>query len=256
MTTPISNYEFYNGEMSKAMLDKLFFFSKVDADIFVDFGCADGTMIGAMSKLFPEHEYIGYDTDEEMIKKAKWNQITSTTLFFNDWQEVIDCLNPNRKSCLILSSVLHEIYSYEDEDGIELFWNRVFNSGFEYIVIRDMGIDPSFEFETYSDIENLKAKFNPDQLAEFQNIWGPVENKKNLIHFLLKYRYIDNWSREVRENYFSYKIYQPELFALSAGYIKTYDEYFSVPFIRRQIQNDFDWIMNEPTHYKMIWEKN
>lgn len=260
--TPIENYETYNTEMSKVMFDKLFFLSKVDADIFVDFGCADGAMIHNMSKMFPEHIYIGYDTDESMIEISNKNNAHAFTEFTNSWLSILNQIKTYQyqigrkaKTCLILSSVIHEIYSYEDKHGIEVFWDRVFNSGFDYVVIRDMGIDHNIKHESYVDISNLKDKFDQKQLADFETIWGPVENRHNLMHFLLKYRYTANWEREVRENYFSYNINSVWIKAIDAGYKQTHFDHFSVPFIRRQIQNDFDWIMNEPTHYKMILEK-
>lgn len=46
-------------------------------------------------------------------------------------------------------------------------------------------------------------------LRSFEDVWGDVcdvrarkVNVKNLIHFLVKYRYVENWEREVQENYF------------------------------------------------------
>lgn len=256
--TDISNYAVYTTEMNKVMLDKLFFLSRVDADIFVDFGCADGTMIKSMNKLFPEHFYIGYDNDEQMIPSPI--QFKPNIFFSTDWEKINTELNKQKekrktKTCLILSSIIHEIYSYEDEAGIKLFWQRVFETGFDFVVIRDMSVSIDTKYETYEDLSDLKAKFNQKHLAEFESVWGPVEVKRNLIHFLLKYRYVDNWDREVKENYFSYYPLAPILKAGEFGYYDTYFEQFTVPFIQRQIQNDFDFILTEPTHYKTILEK-
>lgn len=255
----IKNYDFYTTEMGRVMMDKLFFLHQIDASYFVDYGCADGQMIEAMSSLV-NGDFCGYDNDPKMIDLAKERKVPNA-MFTNDWEKVkfdlayVSEYNGGGKSCLILSSIIHEIYSYEDATGIELFWDRVFKSEFDYVVIRDMGIDGDLVFETYVNIDNLKDKFDPKQLADFESVWGPIENKKNLIHFLLKYRYIDNWDREVKENYLSYKIYEVPIRAAKNKYEQIYYDHFSVPFIRRQIQNDFDWIMNEATHYKMILEK-
>lgn len=267
MTTPITNYGVYTTEMNKPMLDKLFFLSHVDADIFVDFGCADGSMILAMTKMFPEHAYIGYDTDQKMIEVARDFQESSRNHFVSSWEEVIISLNKaksfygeDKKTCLILSSVVHEIFSYEDENGVEEFYQRVFDWGFDYIAVRDMGL---FEPELLGKhtlspffIDKIYATADSGQVEEFESIWGKLSLKNNAIHFLLKYKYIDNWDREVKENYFSYSIDNFIRAAYDSQYKNVYFEHFSVPFIRRQIFNDFGFLMNDPTHYKLILEKN
>ncbi|MGA1049083.1 MAG: hypothetical protein ACO3UU_13830, partial [Minisyncoccia bacterium] len=39
-------------------------------------------------------------------------------------------------------------------------------------------------------------------LISFEKVWGSIfKDYRNFIHFLLKYRYTDNWEREVNENY-------------------------------------------------------
>ena len=46
--------------MKKSLLDKLFFLDKIDSEIIVDFGCANGELIKFMYNLFPNYIYIGY----------------------------------------------------------------------------------------------------------------------------------------------------------------------------------------------------
>lgn len=266
MTTPITNYGVYTKEMNKPMLDKLFFLSHVDANIFVDFGCADGSMIRAMTKMFPEHAYIGYDTDPAMIDKAEWFKESSNNHYTSSWEEVIEFVNlkkkqldSDKKTCLILSSVVHEIFSYEDENGVEEFYQRIFDWGFDYIAVRDMGLfRPDSETHTLSPffVDAIYKTADSGQVEEFESVWGKLSLKNNAIHFLLKYKYLDNWDREVKENYFSYSIDNFILAAYDSQYKNVYFEHFSVPFIRRQIFNDFGFLMNYPTHYKLILEKN
>lgn len=71
MGNAIENIEIYNDRMSKTLIDKIFFIDKVDADVFVDFGCADGTVLGHLHDLFPGNYYIGYDINPSMIAIAK-----------------------------------------------------------------------------------------------------------------------------------------------------------------------------------------
>jgi trans-aconitate methyltransferase len=63
----IPKKEVYLARMSKSLIDKIYFMDKVESNIFVDFGCADGSVIRLLSQLFPEHYYIGYDCDPDMI---------------------------------------------------------------------------------------------------------------------------------------------------------------------------------------------
>lgn len=53
-----------------------------------------------------------------------------------------------------------------------------------------------------NDVSRVLHNANPTHLAEFQSIWGNISNNKNLVHFLMKYKWVENWAREVRENYF------------------------------------------------------
>ena len=71
MTIAINNIEVYNKNMSMSMYDKAFFIDKVDADLFVDFGCADGALLEFCKFLVPDLKYIGYDIDPKMICLAK-----------------------------------------------------------------------------------------------------------------------------------------------------------------------------------------
>jgi len=41
----IANLKVYNDNMRKSLLDKAYFLSFVDSDTFIDFGCADGSLL-------------------------------------------------------------------------------------------------------------------------------------------------------------------------------------------------------------------
>ena len=82
----ISNLTSYNTNMSKSMYDKAFFVDKVDATLFVDFGCADGALIEFMRFLMPECTCMGYDIDKEMLRLA--NERVSDCIFTDSWANV------------------------------------------------------------------------------------------------------------------------------------------------------------------------
>ena len=264
-----TDIQYYNKEMQKGMEDKLFFLDKLPKNnnyIFVDFGCADGSMINALSNILQGsyNRYIGYDISETMIELAKTNYhgpVNANVIFTTKWNEVERHIEWTKicteyKSVLILSSVIHEVYSYaKDENDITEFWNRVLNTGFDYVVIRDMC--PSEDIDRRSDIhieDKVRDKADIGLLDEFENIWGLISNNRNMIHFLLKYRWKVNWKREVHENYFP--ISSNLLIQMfNDKFNIDYFERFRVPFLDKCLKEDYDIELTDYTHIKAIFTK-
>ena len=74
---------------------------------------------------------------------------------------------------LILSSVIHEVYSYGDNQSVNEFWRQVFNENFRYIAIRDLTPRKSIDrMSDINDVSRVLHNANPTHLAEFQSIWG------------------------------------------------------------------------------------
>lgn len=262
----------YNNDMKKSMEDKLYFLDHLPDNrsfTFVDFGCADGSMTNELCNIFRGiglQVNIGYDCSSEMIRLAKskfYGHMDDCVMFTNSWNEVMEKVELYRQittSVLVLSSVIHEVYSYaKDDSEITEFWDRVLNSGFNYIVIRDMMLDKDVDqiFSSMHDrtqiLNNLRVK---KQYEEFKEKWGSFVNEKNLIHFLLKYRWKVNWERELNENYFP--INTSELYdkiMSSEKYNLEYWERFQVPFLSDCFKNDFDITIEENTHIKAIFKK-
>lgn len=276
------NLTFYNEQMRKSMEDKLFFLKLLPAEdnyVFVDFGCADGTMLNILSDMLEhnkyKYSYIGYDISDTMISLAKANfhgEADTDIHYFTDWKDVEKQLKtymaPNayyepKKYVLILSSVIHEVYSYSNMKQILEFWHHVTNTNFDYIVVRDMcptkDIDrPTNEF-MLQKLNNMIRDHKPYNtlINDFEAIYGSIENNKNFVHFLLKYRYQINWAREVKENYFP--IYVEDLLPAITGdekYRIMYMKRFIVPFIKQQIYNDFHVDVKDFTHIKAIFKKS
>jgi len=261
--------QYYNKEMQKGMEDKLFFLDKLPKDniyMFIDFGCADGSMINALSSILDgnHNKYIGYDISETMIDLARTNYhgpANANVIFTSNWEEVEKNIKwtticTEYKSVLILSSVIHEVYSYaKDENDITEFWNRVLNTGFDYVVIRDMC--PSDDIDRRSDIhieDNVRNKSNITLLNEFENVWGSISNNRNMIHFLLKYRWKVNWKRECYENYFP--ISSNLLIQMfNDNFNVDYFERFRVPFLDKCLKEDYDIKLKDYTHIKAIFTK-
>lgn len=256
---PFEDLNSYNNSMSKAMEDKLFFVEKLPVDryTFVDFGCADGTMIKHLIKIYgSDCRYIGYDCSETMIALAKENFDLDTpaeVLFTTDWDLVAKYIG--RKSVLILSSVIHEVYSYSDEEDLRVFWKRVKESGFGYIVFRDMIARKSMDSrEDYRLANNVRDR-RPRIATQFEEKYGSLEKQKNLIHFLLKYRWTINWERELNENYFPICLEELLEIFKEFPYQLQYLESFKIPVLEERVMKDFGIEFPENTHAKLIFKR-
>lgn len=253
METAIHDLSIYLHRMQKSVLDKMFFIDKVfePFSTIVDFGCANGELIKALQAFFGEYTYIGYDLSHEMIEAAKEN--VKEAAFFTEWDKIDTDFSD---SLINISSTIHEVYSYSAPEDVELFWKRVFESGFKYITIRDMMLaEDALAPADPRDLEKIRTNFKfRRQLEEYESIWGPVQTKKDLVHYLLKYSYTQNWDREVRENYVPLTL--EDLHArIPTNYEITYETHFILPYTAWQIKRDFDIDLTIPTHIKIILKR-
>lgn len=250
----INNYDVYTKGMSKSYQDKLFFLDKVKEDItgIVDFGCADGTLINYIDETTSDIKLVGYDIDENMVNLARRK---SSHIFSSDFNE---CLNNVEvcKSLLNLSSVLHEVYSYSTSGGVDLFWDMVFNNNFAYIAIRDLCASESINRPSnINDYAKLLQKSIPEQLAEYESIWGSTRENRNLVHYLMKYRYVENWAREVRENYFPLSLERLLSKIPTDKYEIVYFENYILPFTANKVKEDYDIELHDNTHVKLLLKR-
>lgn len=250
----------YNERMLKPLIDKMFWADKVEATVIVDYGCADGAMIAAMRTLFPSNLYVGFDISDKMLDLAR--EKVPGVLFTSDWSEVVaTCARlsgEGRKNCLVLSSVIHEARNYLTEAEQEVFWSRVWGSeafSFDAIAIRDMMV--SRACSRPSDplaVARIRQTFDADRLAQWERQWGSIAENWSLVHFLLTYRYEENWSREIKENYLPIAV-EDFMAGIPARYIPTYQEHFVLPFLRREVRKRFRLSMPDATHLKLILER-
>ncbi len=247
----IKNLTIYNNGMQKSMQDKLFFLSHIEPDeidIIIDYGCADGTLLSLIDNGWNK---IGIDMSHEMLQIAQ-KKVDNGEFICENNLPVIRTARP----CLLnLSSVIHEIYSYGTQQDIETFWSALSQSNYKYIVIRDLITDVNDDvLANDQDIEKIKnSKWNK-LITEFEQNHGSIKYQKNLLHFLLKYKYTENWNREVKENYFNLSVDEllekiPNNYEIS--FIKTY----CLPFVKRSIKKDFQINVNDTTHIQLILKR-
>lgn len=271
--TTIKNLEIYNIRMDKSIEDKLWFLGQPeikDVDIFVDFGCANGNMLRHMYYQDPGKVYIGYDNNTEMLSIAKEYCKNTGIKFIYNFENIKEYINreyPGKKVCLILSSVLHEVYSYTPAGaGIDEFWKNIKEDlDPDYIVIRDMtwgfGFDSKYSYREeqvrhFDCCYKISELANQDQIKDFERVVGRklINNLKDITHFLLKYKYVENWDREVQENYLSYTT-TDVISKLRDKYKLTYFKYYCLPYLHEQFMKDFDIDFIGYTHYNFLFKK-
>lgn len=253
--TNISNYEVYNSGMKKSMKDKLFFEGLIDESIntFVDFGCADGQILKQIHKDFPEWNLRGIDCDEEMIGKSKLN--CPSAIYGKDI--LSSCFLNNSTAILNMSSVIHEIYSYTNPKEIDELWDKIFSCNFKYISIRDIMVSKTADRNsTIQDIQKVYKRNSEHKyfLNDFEDNWGRIESNKSLIHYLLKYRYLENWDREVRENYLPITT-EDFISLIPSNYEIIYYNHYILPFTKDKIMEDFGIELKDNTHVKILLKR-
>lgn len=248
----------YNIEMRKSLVDKVFFVDKIDAEVIVDFGCADGAMIAFLRAVFPERTYIGFDISEGELAAAR-ERIPGVELF-SDYAALIERIEVLRgeglRTAVVCNSLIHEVHSYGTQTSVDEFWSRIFSDAFDYVVIRDMcvGRSATRQSDTLS-VLRVRQLYHPDRLAEFEQTWGSIDANWSLVHFLLKYRYEANWTREVKENYLPLN-YEDLLRRIPRRWEPVFHEHFVLPFIRQRVKADFGIDLQDRTHVKLILQRS
>ena len=282
----ISNNDIYLSNMAKSFSDKTWFLRYIPKDIttVVDFGGGNGDFAKFCQIKRPDLKYVVVDNN---IEFAEWSQkngfITASSL-----QELIDNNAVDfKKSLLILSSVIHEIYSYADPNA---FWNEVKKCSFKCIAIRDMSYDENammhapidaiiWVYENVFMSNSILYKGIPfKQITEsFEDVWGAIcdpklkkINGKNLFHFLIKYRYQENWQREVQENYLPISKEKLASILTSIGYSFKHKQSSKLEFYEKCWKKDlklnipdnngykkqfYAWLITLNTHIKWFLEK-
>lgn len=263
----IPDLPLYTTAMGRSLIDKLFFLDKLpdDVKVIVDFGCGDGLLISAIRSLCPDFISIGFDASPEMLEAARARNPGVT--FTADWDEVRRiCLEhraAGRKCAINLSSVIHEARNYLNAAELAVFWSRVWGDAefsFDAVIIRDMMVNraASRDADPLVVARIQQVMRDPDQrrrLAQWQAKWGSLIENWSVLHFLLTYRYVANWDRELEENYLPMAL-EDFMADIPCRYVPTYREHFVLPFLRRQVRADFRINVPDATHLKLILERD
>lgn len=246
---PIENYSVYTKRMNQTIQDKLFFLEHLKPEIrtVVDFGCADGALGVALKET--GLVYIGYDIDKTMLDRAEINGISPTNLFY-DFDLLLSRIDP-ATSILVLSSVIHEVYSYGNPYEVHQFWNRVFKSGFAQVSIRDMGL--ANNKIAYGDIDPSLAVLITNKIYDEHDDYVPINHFKDYYQLLLKYWYHENWARESKEDYFPITVSEIlDKVDTTTDYKVKFKDYFAIEFVCSKVRDELGIYLNHTTHYKLV----
>jgi hypothetical protein len=195
----VINISRYTIDMSRSLDEKLFFLPSIKSRSFVDYGCANGIIGAELLSRRPGITYRGFDLSRKMVKQGRRQH--PTLQFFNHWDELITDLDPSEHPTLILSSIIHEVYSYSTPREIYKFWQRVLSFRWSNVIIRDM-IPYDVLNRNVSISADVVRTARPNWMIDsFESRWGSIDIERNLVHLLLKYRYEQDWARELDEDY-------------------------------------------------------
>ena len=248
----ITDIDKYNMRMSKSLMDKMFFADKIDDKIecIIDWGCADGLLVKTLKSLFPSWEYLGYDNNPDMIVAAKEMCKDLKDVYFTS--DLLSVKSFAGKRCaIVLSSVIHEVYSY-NSSHIDEFWETIWDLKPEYVVIRDMCVSRTASRPSDPiSVARIRQVFSSQAIVEWETRWGSLDENWSLTHFLLKYHYLENWERELDENYLPINL-ERLLALIPKNYFPDFVEHFMLPYIRSKVEKDFGIQLQERTHLKLI----
>ena len=258
----IRDNDIYLSNMSKSFADKAWFVKYIRPGIttIVDFGGGSGEFCQYVDRILSFRKrpmrYVVIDNNQEFAVKAEMNGFM-TFSSLGDFRASRVC-DP-AQALLVMSSVIHEVYSYQEENGpAEDFWKEVGGCKFRQIAIRDMSMNENayrtvpksavawiYENVFMSDLP-IKGVPLRQQTESFEARWGAIcdpstgrVNVKNLVHFLIKYRYVENWDREVNEDYLPVTQDRLAGIIIGMGYQLTHKESSKLEFYARQWAKDF-----------------
>lgn len=276
----MKNVEIYKKRMERTMIrsEKLFFLDHIDLrayDIIVDFGGANGAMIHAIQNelikeqlRLPYQKYVIVDnssqmqTDYTLHSTYRYQSLADFERSFNahkifNGEDLCNGPLDEKVILFICSSVLHEC-DVNTVNEITEFCDRYVQT----LVMRDMCYSKRADMtqEEYQLINTrlkelgLLERFN--DLREHHPANNEVDAVRELIHFILKFEYVENWETEVLEDYFSNHIEHLKQNLLKKSWGEMYSRYYALPYKDMQARKIFGLRHGlPPTHAQIILEK-
>lgn len=256
----LQNYSVYTKRMEASLQEKLYFLGSLSPDVkyILDFGCANGVLLEAVSRT--GYTCFGIDNDEYMRKLTQARMNTTEKCIY---KSIGEFLKFNREkvgqTAIILSSVMHEVFHYNSEDDALDIIKEIFTAGFKQICIRDMALNSDLYISSPKpllEVEKIKNHYLYD--SYINHLGHEIKSYADLYHFLLKYRYAENWDRELNENYIMHPM--EKLLGIFKRYMGVnnysinYFEHKVLEYTQNKVYEDFGILMNKAVNYKIIYE--
>lgn len=271
------NYDCYTQRMAQSMWDKNWWVDKIDAsiDTIIDFGCGDAELGKFIEHIFPNRfRYIGIDNDEGMRRLAEHNY--PDALIGASMEDIPEDVNPDT-TIIIMNSVVHELFNYCSESEMSEILLLTKFVGARYIAIRDMCKFPITIFSTSLNDKALammkEIYHRGDESIVYLTqlmMYRPELDQDHInlmLEYVLKYRYKENWERELKERYLwdwyscltrIFRMGKEELGSVEKApeYGIHYHDSFYIPFIYDTFKADFGMDMLQiPSHKKVLYER-
>ena len=209
------DFDTYGTQMDASLSQKLAdMLPYIRPGCIVDKGCGTGMLLVALSHRYPESELVGVDLSREFLRRSDQNHYGSEQVTLVQGNVMDPNVAPGSATTVVLSSVMHEVYSYSDY-ALESVHHTLRSAASDlaiggHLVIRD-GLRP--ELETVR-MQFLDAKTD----ARFRRFAKEFERGAGAPHrvlapdrvelsshyaneFLCKKNYVENWAIEVHEVY-------------------------------------------------------
>lgn len=251
----ITNYAVYNNGMRNTIIDKMWFLDYISPNIstIIDFGCADGDLFKEIEKIYPnKFDYIGIDNDKIMRTRAKANlRFAAERVDIFESLEDLKLFDLDMSKCiLVMNSIIHEIYSYCSYVEIRKIFNQIKNSGIKYIAIRDMHLIQN-ENEGWRTLKELPKEYHQKFYETTEYVFHN-DFTNQILEFLLKYSYDENWERERKERYLWN--WEFELLYTLKNYNLKQSFSFSIPYLENKWKKDLGIEFHYKTHKKILLE--
>lgn len=245
--------ETYVESLHKTLESKLFFTKILDEKFFdnkivVDFGCGDGAVLKHIHYNSYNCLLVAVDANPNMLKLVEQQNIGA--YLFSSLEEASNFIKErsfsDKEVVCIATSVLHEINDFQN------YFRQFCKEVVDYVIIRDMYVLPKVTFgRTEILLSKIISGAHPKYLSDFISRYG--YEKEALIHYLLKYTYVENWECEITENYLSVDWKAIEKLADKVLFNKEYIQ----PWRQQQVKKDFDIDISEytfTTHREIIFK--
>lgn len=251
MIYKISNYVTYNKGMASSIADKCWWIDSIpdNIDTVIDYGCATGELFAYLETKYPNRfkHYIGIDNDNKMLEVAKSLNLKNAS-FYTSLNKV-EVNGPN--TILIWNSVIHEILAYNGEDFLRHILSIAKDKKIYAVAIRDMFYSNNFNDETTRVANEFISRKQKPKTWYSHKVHCRCKNKCRMLQeYLLKYRYTENWDREVRERYLW--DWDSMVKNMLPNYCTRKEFTFSIPQQRANIKRELHIDWNVDTHKKML----